>query len=264
MSIVDTVKFMIGLAAPNTDGAFQPPPPALPAELVQQHHAALMDSAREQLRAAHVERAAAQAVLTEAEGKVTRALEVITTAERLDAAAAEAEAEARAAAKAWAAAGCHEDGRPDPDLLDRAAVSANRAIDARVTAAGAQDALPGLRRAVQDARLSVSQAEDRVRSAAIDVLGVAAGPRLAQLARLRDEYEATLAPLAALRHLARSWGPGGELAGFSDSALGLSLEKRFKELTPLPPSEPDVRGSALDLRERALRLLEDAGAPLEV
>lgn len=264
MGLVDTVKLMIGLSVPDTDGAFTAPPPALSPDLERQHHAALMDSARESLRSAHVERASAHAVLTEAEARVSRALEVIATAERLDAEAAQAEAEARAAAKAWAAAGCPEDSRPDPDLLDRAAAASNKAIDGRTVAAGAEDALPGLRRAVQDARITLGQADDRVRSAAIDVLAAAAEPRLAELARLRDHYETALRPLAALRHLARSWGPGGELAGFSDSALGLSLERKFKELTPLPPSEPDLRGSALDLRERALRLLEDADAPLEV
>ncbi len=264
MSIGLTIRTMLGLAVPDTEGAFQPPVPALSGDLVQQHHTAIMDTAREQLRAAHVERASAAAALDAAEAKVARALEVIATSQRLDAAAAEAEAVARSAAKAWAAAGCPEDARPDPGLLDKAAAASNAAADGRTVAAGAQDALLGLQRAVQSARIELEQSQGRVRDAAVGVLAAAAEPKLTELERLREQYEAAQRPLAALRHLVKHWGHAGELAGFSNSDLGQALDKRFKELTPLPPTEPDLRGAALELRERALRLLDDPQAPLDV
>ena len=264
MGIIDTVKLVIGLASVDREGAFQPPAPALSGDLVQQHHTAIMDTAREQLRAAHVDRAAAQRVLAEAETRVSRALTVMSESQRLDAAAADAEAAAREAARIWTAAGCPEESRPDPGLLDAAAAASNAAVDARTVAAGAQDALAALRRAVQDAKRALGQAEGRVRDAAVNVLAAAAEPRLADLERLRDEYEAILRPLAALRYLVRHRGPAAELSGFSNSDLGQALDKRFKELTPLPPPDPDLRGGALDLRERALRLLDDPAATLEV
>ena len=264
MGIIDTVKLVIGLAAPDTEGAFTAPAPALSADLLQHHHQALMDSAREALRAAHVERAAAQRELAEAEGKVARALEVIEMSRRLDTEAGAAEAAARDAARAWTAEGCPEDSRPDASLLDAAAAASNAAVDARTVAAGAQDALPVLQRAVQDAKLALGQSQDRVRTAAVNVLAAAAEPRLAGLERLREQYEAALRPLAALRHLVRHRGPAAELSGFSSTDIGQALDKRFKELTPLPPAEPDLRGTALELRERALRLLDDPQAPIEV
>ena len=264
MSIGLTIRTMLGLAVPDTADAFTAPPPALSADLLQQHHTALMDAAREALRAAHIERASAKAVLAEAEGRVSRALAVLSESQRLDTAAAEAEAVARSAAKAWAAAGCPEDARPDPGLLDKAAAASSAAIDGRTTAAGAQDALPSLRRAVTDAQVALGQAEGRVRDAAVGVLAAAAEPRLAELERLRDAFEAELRPLAALRHLLRRWGPGSAFSGFSNSDAGIALEKRIKELTPLPPADPDVNGAAADLRDRAVKLLDDAGATLDV
>ena len=264
MGILDTVKIMIGLASPGNEGAFQTAAPALPPELVQQHHRALADSAREALRAAHVDRAAAQRVLAEAEGKVARALEVIEMSRRLDSEAGAAEAAAREAARIWTAEGCPEDSRPDASLLDAAAAASNAAVDARTVAAGAQDALPGLQRAVQDAKLALGQAEGRVRDAAVNVLAAAAEPKLAELERLREQYEETLRPLAALRHLVRHRGPAAELAGFSNTDLGQALDRKFKELMPLPPPDTDLRGTALELRERALRLLDDPQAPIEV
>ncbi len=264
MGIIDTVKLVIGLASVDREGAFQPPAPALSGDLVQQHHTAIMDTAREQLRAAHVDRAAAQRVLAEAEGRVSRALAVLSESQRLDTAAAEAETAARTAAKEWVAAGSPPEGRPDAGLLDKAAAASNAAIDARTTAAGASDALPALRRAVTDAQIALGQAEGRVRDAAVGVLAAAAEPRLADLERLRDEYESALRPLAALRHLARHRGPGAELSGFSNTDLGQALDRKFKELMPLPPPDTDLRGTALELRERALRLLDDASAPIDV
>ena len=264
MSISLTIRAMLGLAVPDAEGAFTAPAPALPPELVQQHHRALADSAREALRAAHVDRTAARRVLAEAEGKVARALEVIEMSRRLDSEAGAAEAAAREAARIWTAAGCPEDSRPDASLLDAAAAASNAAVDARTVAAGARDALPVLQRTVLSARIELEQSQGRVREAAIAVLAADAEPRLAQLERLRDEYESALRPLAGLRHLVKSWGPAGELAGFSNSNLGQALDKRFKELIPLPPADTDLRGAALDLRERALRLLEDASAPLYV
>ena len=264
MGILDTVKIMIGLASSGNEGAFRAAAPALPPELVQQHHRALADSAREALRAAHVDRAAAQRVLAEAEGKVARALEVIEMSRRLDSEAGAAEAAAREAARIWTAEGCPEDARPDASLLDAAAAASNAAVDARTVAAGAQDALPGLQRAVQDAKLALGQAEGRVRDAAVNVLAAAAEPKLAELERLREQYEETLRPLAALRHLVRHRGPAAELAGFSNTDLGQALDRKFKELMPLPPPDTDLRGTALELRERALRLLDDPQAPIEV
>ncbi len=263
MGIIDTVKLVIGLASVDREGAFQPPAPALSGDLVQQHHTAIMDTARGQLRAAHVERASAKAVLDAAEAKVARALEVIATSQRLDAAAAEAESAAREAAREWVAAGSPPESRPDPGLLDKAAAASNAAADGRTVAAGAQDALLGLQRAVQSARIELEQSQGRVRDAAVGVLAAAAEPKLTELERLREQYEAAQRPLAALRHLVRHRGPGAELAGFSNTDLGQALDRKFKELMPLPPPDPDLRGGALDLRERALRLLEDAGAPLE-
>ncbi len=263
MSIGLTIRAMLGLAVPDTEGAFSPAPPAMPRDLEHQHHEALMDSAREQLRAAHVERASAKGALAEAEGRVSRALAVISESQRLDAAAAEAETAARTAAREWVAAGSPEDSRPDPALLDRAAAASNAAVDGRTVAAGAQDALLSLQRAAQSARIELEQSEGRVRDAAVGVLAAAAEPKLAELERLREEYEETLRPLAALRHLARHRGPGAELSGFSNTDLGQALDRKFKELVPLPPADTDLRGTALELRERALRLLDDAGAPLE-
>ena len=264
MGILDTVKIMIGMAAPNSDGAFTAPAAAMPRDLEAQHHQALAEAAREALRTAHVERASAAAALDAAEAKVARALEVIATSQRLDSEAGAAEAAAREAARIWTAAGCPEDARPDASLLDAAAAASNAAVDARTVAAGAQDALPGLQRAVQDAKLALGQAEGRVRDAAVNVLAAAAEPKLAELERLREQYEETLRPLAALRHLVRHRGPAAELAGFSNTDLGQALDRKFKELMPLPPPDTDLRGTALELRERALRLLDDPQAPIEV
>lgn len=264
MGIIDTVKLMIGCAVPSTDGAFSAPPSALPAELVQQQHAALAEAAREALRAAHIDRAAARRELAEAEGKVSRALEVIATSQRLDVAAAQAEAAAREAARIWTAAGCPEDARPDPDLLDRAAAASNAAVDARTVAAGAHDALPALRRSAADAKLALGRTEEAVQVAAVGVLAAAAEPKLAELERLREQYEETLRPLAALRHLLRPTGPASALHGFASYSVGQPLERRLREAMPLAPNDGDLHGSAADLRERALRLLEDPQAHIEL
>lgn len=264
MSITSTIRTMLGMAVPDTADAFQSPAPALPRDLEAQQHQALMDAAREDLRTAHVDRAAAQRALSEAEGRVRRALEVIQTSQRLDAEAGQAEAAAREAAKVWAASGCPEDGRPSPDLLDKAAAASNAAIDARTVAAGAMDALPGLRRAAADARIVLEHADEAVRTAAVGVLAAAAEPRLAELERLRESFEAALRPLAALRHLLRPSGPNAALSGFASSSIGVPLERRLKEAMPLQPNEGDLHGSAADLRERALRLLEDPQAHIEL
>lgn len=264
MSITSTIRTMLGMAVPDTADAFQSPAPALPRDLEAQQHQALMDAAREDLRTAHVDRAAAQRALSEAEGRVSRALSVIEESQRLDAEAGQAEAAAREAARIWTAAGCPEDSRPSPDLLDRAASASNAAIDARTVAAGAQDALPGLRRAAQDARLVVEHADEAVRVAAVGVLAALAEPRLAQLERLREQYESELRPLAALRHLLRPSGPAAALSGFGSSAIGMPLERRLRDAMPLPPNESDLHGSAADLRTQALRLLEDPAAQLDL
>ena len=263
MSIGQTIRAVIGLSVPEQSGAFHAPPVSLPPELERQHHAALIDAARERLRAAHADRAAAQVAHTEADAKVARALEVLEDSRRLDVEAAQAESLARDAARAWAAAGCPEEGRPDPDLLDHAATAANAALDARTVAAGAQDALSDLRQAAQSARIDFAQAEERVRAAVLEVLRANAEPRLAELERLRDLYEAALRPVAALQQLVRAWGPAAELHGFSSIEVNTALDRRLKQLAPETPSETDLRGTALDLRDQALALLKDAAATLD-
>ena len=264
MGFSTTIRALIGMAAPNSDGAFTAPESALPRDLEKQHHVALMDAAREQLRQAHVARAGARGALTSAEERTRRALDLIASADTLAARAGEAEGALREAARLWAAAGCPPESAPDPALREQSIAAAKAADDARVIADGSRMALPRLRQDEGQARLLLGQAEGRVRDAAIGVLAAAAEPKLAELERLRAKYEETLRPIAALRHLARHRGPGAELAGFSNTDLGQALDKRFKELTPLPPADPDLRGGALDLRERALRLLDDPAATLEV
>ncbi len=132
---------------------------------------------RERLRSAHADRVAALASSGEADARVARALEVLEDSRRRDVEAAQAEALARDAARAWTAAGCPQEGRPDPDLLDNAATASNLALDARTVAAGAQDALADPRQAAQSAPIDLAQAEERVRAAVIEVLRANAAPR---------------------------------------------------------------------------------------
>ena len=264
MGFSTTIRALIGMAAPNSDGAFTAPESALPRDLEKQHHVALMDAAREQLRQAHVARAGARGALTSAEERTRRALDLIASADTLAARAGEAEGALREAARLWAAAGCPPESAPDPALREQSIAAAKAADDARVIADGSRMALPRLRQDEGQARLLLGQAEERIRDAAVAVLIASAEPRLAELERLRDQYETALRPLAALRHLLRRWGPGSAFSGFSNSDAGIALEKRIKELTPLPPADPDVNGAAADLRDRAVKLLDDAGATLDV
>ncbi len=76
-------------------------------------------------------------------------------------------------------------------------------------------------------------------------------------------YEAALRPVVALQQLVRAWGLAAELYGFSSTEVNTALDRRLKQLAPETPSETDLRGTALYLRDQALKLLEDAGATLD-
>lgn len=213
--------------------------------------AALLDAARDRLRRARAYRERAVTELRTADERVARARLVVADSERADREADEAEAAARIVAREWTAAGCPEGSRPSPDLLDRAARAARAADDARTLAEGARAALPGL-----------TEEAGRVRSeaaAAVAVLAAGIEPRFAELARLRDAYEAALRPVAQLRHLVRHWGPAHPLCGFS-SGVGAEIDARLRELAIAPPSEPDIVGGAYDLHAAARRLMEDPEA----
>lgn len=252
MSVADRIRSVLQAAAPLNAGAFRAPETY--AETAQ-HCAALLDMARERLRAAHAERNRAEAELQAADSKVQRATAVIAGSERADREAGEAEATARDAARAWSAAGCPEASRPEQRLLDRSAQAAEAAADARTLAAGAMEALPGLREAAREARMAFSRAEERLRAAVADVLTAQIEPRLVDLAHARDAYLEALRPIAYARHLFRPWGPAHPLHGFPGP--GTAIDARLRELAIEPLAEPDIAGGAHDLRALAERLLKD-------
>ncbi|MHB1813444.1 MAG: hypothetical protein ACYCUE_01205 [Steroidobacteraceae bacterium] len=256
MSLATVIRSAIKAAAPPPRAAFQAP--AESAADAALRCAALLELARRRLRDAHAGRARAEAELRAADSKVERALEVIAGSERADREAGEAEATARAAAREWSTAGCPEESRPDQDLLDRSAQAAEAAADARTLAAGAMEALPGLREAAREARMAFSRAEEQLRTAVADVLTAQIEPRLVELARARDAYLGALRPIAYVRHLFKPWGPAHPLHGFPGP--GTAIDARLRELAIEPLAEPDVAGGAHDLRALAQRLLEDPGA----
>lgn len=257
MSLSDAVRSIVRAATVPTDDAFRAPQAAV-AESAQRL-SALADAARDRLRRAHAERRRAAAALTEADERVARAEIVIDDAERAEREAAEAEAAARIASRDWVSAGCPDDSRPDQGLLDRAAKSADRAIDARTLAEGARAALPGLAAAAAEARAALGAADDALRSAAVAVLAAHVEPRLSELERLRDAYETALRPVASLRYLVRGWGPAHPLHGFA-SGVGAEIDARLRELAIEQPAEPDIVGGAHDLFAVARRLMEDPEA----
>ena len=256
MSLATIVRSAIKAAAPPPRAAFQAPEEsAADAEL---RCAALLELARRRLREAHAERDRAEAELRAADSKVERALEVIAGSERADRSAAAAEATARAAAREWSTAGCPEASRPDQGLLDRSAAAAEAAADARTLAAGAMEAMPGLREAAQDARMAFSRAEERLREAVTGVLAAQIEPRLVELARARDAYLEALRPIAYVRHLFKPWGPAHPLHGFAGP--GTAIDGRLRELAIEPLAEPDIAGGAHDVHALAERLLKDPEA----
>lgn len=256
MSLATIVRSAIKAAAPPNVRAFQASTEsAADAEL---RCAALLELARRRLRDAHAERDRAEAELRAADSKVERALEVIAGSERADREAGAAEATARAAAREWSAAGCPQASRPAQDLLDRSAAAAEAAADARTLAAGAMEALPGLREAAREARSAFSRAEERLREAVTDVLAARIEPRLVELARARDAYLEALRPIAYVRHLFKPWGPAHPLHGFAGP--GTAIDGRLRELAIEPLAEPDIAGGAHDVHALAERLLKDPEA----
>ncbi|MDA8349423.1 MAG: hypothetical protein M0038_11570, partial [Pseudomonadota bacterium] len=175
--------------------------------------------------------------------------------ERADREAGEAEATARAAAREWSTAGCPEESRPDQALLDRSAHAAEAAADTRTLAAGAAEALPGLRAAAHEARTAFSRAEERLRAAVAGVLAARVETNFVELARARDAYLAALRQIAYVRHLFKPWGPAHPLHGFAGP--GTAIDARLRELAIEPLAEPDVAGGAHDLHALAERLLKD-------
>lgn len=252
MSVAERIRSVLQAAAPLNAGAFRAPETY--AETAQ-HCAALLDMARERLREAHAERARAQAELQAADSKVQRATAVIAGSEQADREAGEAEATARAAAREWSAAGCPEASRPEQRLLDRSAQAAEAAADARTLAAGAMEALPGLREAAREARQAFSRSEERLRGAVAEVLAARVETNFVELARARDAYLEALRPIAYLRCLFKPWGSAHPLHGFSGP--GSAIDARLRELAIEPLAEPDVAGGAHDLHALAERLLKD-------
>ncbi len=252
MSVAERIRSVLQAAAPLNAGAFQAQETY--AETAQ-HCAALLDMARERLREAHAERARAEAELSTAEDRVARAVAVIDGATRADREAGEAEATARDAARAWSAAGCPEASRPEQRLLDRSAQAAEAAADARTLAAGAMEALPGLREAAREARSGFSRAEEHLRGAVAEVLAARVESNFIDLARARDAYLEALRPIAYVRHLFKPRGPAHPLHGFPGP--GTTLDARLRELAIEPLAEPDIAGGAHDLHALAERLLKD-------
>ena len=256
MSLATIVRSAIKAAAPPPRAAFQAPEESAGDAALR--CAALLELSRRGLREAHAERDRAEAELIAADSKVERAMAVIAGSEQADREAGAAEATARAAAREWSTAGCPEASRPDQNLLDRSADAAAAAADARTLAAGAMEALPGLREAAREARLAFSRAEERLRSAVADVLSAQIEPRLVDLARARERYLEALRPVAYVRHLFKPWGPAHPLHGFPGP--GTAIDGRLRELAIEPLAEPDVAGGAHDMHALAERLLKDPDA----
>ena len=257
MNITAAIRSVVRAAAPPTDGAFRPPEAVEAASAAQ--CAAILDAARDRLRAARIDVQRAAAELREADERLARARRVVEEADRADREADEAQALARSAARDWTAAGCPDDSRPDPGVFDSSAAATRAADAARTLAEGAAAALPGLTGEAERARSEAGQAQDRLRSAIVAVLAARVEPCFSELARLRDAYIEALRPVAQLRHLVRPWGPAHPLHGFS-SGLGAAIDARLREVAIEPLSEPDIVGGAHDLRAAALQLLGDSGA----
>lgn len=258
MSLAERISNMVRAALPQDACAFRPEPSAPESEA---HCQALLDLANEQLSTARAEHERAAGALEEAEAAAARVRSIVDAAGIAEQDAGEAEAREREAARAWAASGAAGD-RPIElrTLAEVSRAARRRADDAAVTAAGAREALGGLREAEEDARLVLGQADEALRSAVVDLLVARIEPQFIDLARARDAYLAARAPVVYLRHLIRNWGPAHPLHGFGSINVAAELDTRLRELAIESPTEPDIIGGAHDVLADAKRLLADAEA----
>lgn len=237
-------------------GAFAPSAPEDSAARCQ----ALLDAARERLRSAHAKRDAAARDLRAAEERLRRALEVIEESSSADQASDEAERAARAASQAWAARGCPDCEEPDGALLDAAARAHNAAVDARLRADGAREAIPGLEGALDSARSALASAESGVRDAVRALLVARAEPQFVAMERAALEFDGARREVEGLAKMLA--GRRNEFAGGAAALL-----ERLARSMPEPPRRESTEliydGRDLDSDSWlafARRLVEDPNA----
>jgi len=256
----DLIRTLLRHAVQPADGALVITEPS---RMNSQHLQALLDAARDRLRDAHAERDRAAVNLRESEERLQRALGVIDDSAAADRSSDQAQATARAASQLWTSRGCPECDAPDGDLLDAAAAAHNAAVNARLLADGARDAIPGLEAAIAEARLQLSQAEERVRAAAREVMLALAEAPFADLERAARECDrASLQVLGLARALAGNFGQ--PVRGGSEALLA-----RVRESLPERPPDSATQlireGQHLDSDSwlaLARQLLEDPEAKL--
>jgi hypothetical protein len=174
---------------------------------------------RERLRFALAAVKRAEQVFEDAKAATARVRALVDAAEPAQEEAKEAAKAAAAATKQWALAGATGE-ISDEALMDRAADTNHAAYTARLRAAGAEAALPGLEQAEEDARVGLYQARDRIKEATTAVLVALVAPQFDQMEDAKARYLAARESLEPLRVLLRPWGGGdGEFAGFSSPTL---------------------------------------------
>jgi predicted nucleic acid-binding Zn-ribbon protein len=199
-----------------------------------------VSEARERLRAAQTAKRQADEALAAAVARTVRVREMTHAVADADDEVEALEREAAAAKRKWAAAGAPSDiPACDPALLEQLEHARRAAADARSTSAGAEDALPTLKKAEDEAQYQVARAEGELSAAISAVLAALLEPNFERAARALSQYRQAMLPLRAGALLFKPWGRAHSLAGFSSPEFtGRVVELTFRDFDHRTELEP--------------------------
>jgi len=211
---------------------------------------------RQALRDAIAAKADAEQQLAAAKERTRRVQAVIDAVDEREREAEQARIAVKAASRAWAVGGA----APDADDAHRQAIAAadqaeRRASEAKLLAAGAQDAIPALTQAESEAKYTLEGTGRKVKIAAAEVIYASLGPPLLErLQRISDLIPNILSDFAKLRSiqamLTRNCSPNAERCR--------SLLSQVRKLREVSRDE-----YGLNCSELIEKLERDADAPLE-
>jgi hypothetical protein len=206
--------------------------------------------ARQRLREKQSAKYEAEKALGAAKARTTRVRDLAHAVSAADAEVDAAELDARGATRSWATTGAAGDAFAcSSALLERLERARRAASDARTMAAGADQALPALRQAEDEAQYQVRRAEGELSAAVSAVLAASLEPNFARAARAVAAYREAMLPLCAGALLFKPWGKAHALAGFSSPDFSRRVsELAFRDFDPAELEELAERFAKLGRR----------------
>jgi hypothetical protein len=195
---------------------------------------------RAQLQAAIGERGLAAQALEAARAHIERVRSVIAAAEPAAKEAALVEKAAEDRAREWALSGALS-APADLAQLNAAADSQRTAYAAQRRAAGAEEALPTLREAEEDARVALENVNDRIRELIAQVMIEELAPEIAEVAALRSRLVEVAENVVSLQTVFRSiWGEAHPYHKLGSRSAFEELHRQLGQLLVEPPNYGDL------------------------